>query len=197
MESPKTEKLDNNAGTEHKATEAPSTVTSQCFVLINLCHFDIFKHQRDLARDWKSIHEAYGCNPGSSKRSSDLTLQIPPRPVGLAGSRSGKYTLQSPGVVSGSSPTGGFLRAFSFKKRSTGSDSIRSSLLSSDPKATPESPNFSNHVTNLNWKRCTSLPVTPASNLSPHIIVPASASEGKRPYVTSETWNFPPGYCLL
>ncbi|KAL0376515.1 UNVERIFIED_CONTAM: hypothetical protein Scaly_0769100 [Sesamum calycinum] len=163
MESPKTEKLDNNAGTEHKATEAPSTVTSQA---------DSY--------DMEARHMV--ANPGSSKRSSDLTLQIPPRPVGLAGSRSGKYTLQSPGVVSGSSPTGGFLRAFSFKKRSTGSDSIRSSLLSSDPKATPESPDFSNHVTNLNWKRCTSLPVTPASNLSPHIIVPASASEGKRPY---------------
>ncbi|KAK4405639.1 hypothetical protein Sango_0570400 [Sesamum angolense] len=163
MESPKTEKLDNNAGTEHKATEAPSTVTSQAD-----------------SDDMEARHMV--ANPGSSKRSSDLTLQIPPRPVGLAGSRSGKYTLQSPGVVSGSSPTGGFLRAFSFKKRSTGSDSIRSSLLSSDPKATPESPDFSNHVTNLNWKRCTSLPVTPASNLSPHIIVPASASEGKRPY---------------
>ncbi|KAL0388709.1 UNVERIFIED_CONTAM: hypothetical protein Sradi_2752700 [Sesamum radiatum] len=163
MESPKTEKLDNNAGTEHKATEAPSTVTSQA---------DSY--------DMEARHMV--ANPGSSKRSSDLTLQIPPRPVGLAGSRSGKYTLQSPGVVSGSSPTGGFLGAFSFKKRSTGSDSIRSSLLSSDPKATPESPDFSNHVTNLNWKRCTSLPVTPASNLSPHIIVPASASEGKRPY---------------
>ncbi|KAL0414649.1 UNVERIFIED_CONTAM: hypothetical protein Sradi_1666600 [Sesamum radiatum] len=163
MESPKTDKLDNNACTEHKATEAPSTVTSQA-------DSDDMEARNMVA------------NPGSSKRSSDLTLQIPPRPAGLSGSRSGKYTLQSPGVVSGSSPTGGFLRAFSFKKRSTGSDSIRSSLLSSDPKTTPESPEFSNRPTNVNWKRCTSLPVTPASNLSPHIVVPPSASEGKRPH---------------
>ncbi|KAK4425776.1 hypothetical protein Salat_1771600 [Sesamum alatum] len=161
MESPKADKLDNNAGTEHRATGAPSSVTSQG-------DSDDMEARNVVA------------NSGPSKRSSDLTLQIPPRPVGLAGSRSGKFAPQSPGVVSGSPSTGGFLRAFSFKKRSTRSEGIRSSLLSSDPKASPESPEYSNRASKVNWTRCTSLPVTPASHLSPHIIVPASASERQR-----------------
>ncbi|KAK6117335.1 hypothetical protein DH2020_048926 [Rehmannia glutinosa] len=90
-------------------------------------------------------------NSEPSTRRSDLTLQIPPRPSGFSSSRSG------------------FFRALSFKKGTTVLDGERSSLLSSDPKVALESPAVSNHTSNLSWKRCTSLPVTPASNLSPQI----------------------------
>lgn len=101
-------------------------------------------------------------NPGPTTRRSDLTLQVPPRPGGFSSSRSGN----------GSSSAAGLFRGFSFKKKTASSDGERSSLLNSDPKAAPESPALSNLTS---WQRCTSLPVTPASNLSPQITVPASA----------------------
>ncbi|KAL8515519.1 hypothetical protein ACS0TY_014273 [Phlomoides rotata] len=100
-------------------------------------------------------------NPGPSTRRSELTLQIPPRPGGLSSSRSGKGLLNSPS----------FLRAFSFKRKTT-FENERSSLLSSDPKAPPQSPMVPNSAF---WQRCTSLPVSPASIMSPQIMGPGSA----------------------
>ncbi|KAL1548517.1 hypothetical protein AAHA92_16738 [Salvia divinorum] len=92
-------------------------------------------------------------NPDPSTQCSDhLTLQIPPRPGDFSKSRSGR----------------GFLQSFSFKKKNASVEGERSPLLSSDSKETPpESPAFSNI---LPWQKCASVPVTPASYLSPRIL---------------------------
>lgn len=130
------------------------------------CNFQCTQAGSD-DRESKDVY----ANPGPSTRHPDLTLQIPPRPGGLSSS---------------SSSAAAFLRALSFKKRMIASEGERSSLLNPDTKPPPESP-----ASDLNWKRCTSLPVTPASYLSPQITSPASArthSERQRTHViASET----------
>ncbi|XP_048129495.1 uncharacterized protein LOC115753665 isoform X1 [Rhodamnia argentea] len=118
-----------------------------------------------------SSEEALGPGPGG--RRSDLSLQIPPKHFGSSSSCKG--FLQSHGSSKGSSSSGGFLRALSFKKKLLTPDAEKSCLLSSDPKAPPESPSVANFMSTLHWNRCTSLPVTPASNLSPAVTTPASA----------------------
>lgn len=114
-------------------------------------------------------------NSGPSIRRGDLSLQVPPRPAIFGNSRSGKSLYQSPGVLSASSSAAGFLRALSFKKKPTAADGERSSLLYSDPKVPPESPVLPNSFSRISWKRSTSLPVTPATNLSPSVSTPTSA----------------------
>ncbi|KAM1171683.1 hypothetical protein ACFXTH_022027 [Malus domestica] len=94
-------------------------------------------------------------------RRPDISLQIPRRPVGFGSSRSGKGLLQSQGSFKGSSLSGGLFRGLSFKKKGNQPDGERSSLLNSDPSRAPE--------------RCTSLPFTPISNLSPSVATPSSA----------------------
>ncbi|MCD7471200.1 hypothetical protein HAX54_011516 [Datura stramonium] len=103
---------------------------------------------------------------GASMKRADLSLQIPPRHAGFGTGR--KYSPSSPG------PTGGFLRALSFKKKAASSDGERSSLLSSDRKVVPGSALSANFFSS-NWQKCTSLPVTPASNPSPSVSTPISA----------------------
>ncbi|KAL2458573.1 RING/U-box superfamily protein [Forsythia ovata] len=167
MENPRTEDGVDNAISEDKPMETPSTSTSQAD-----------SHDRE-SRNMVM-------NSGRSAQRSDLTLQIPPRHAGFGSSRSGKGLLQSPGVLNRNSSTGGFLRALSLKKSVTASDGERSSLLSSDPKA--ESPVFANLLSNFTWKRCTSLPVTPASNLPPPVIMPTSArthSERQKSHISA------------
>ncbi|XP_022864439.1 uncharacterized protein LOC111384396 [Olea europaea var. sylvestris] len=167
MEKPRTEDAVDNAISEDKPMDSSSTSSSQV------------DSQNRESRNMIM-------NSSRIAKSSDLTLQIPPRPGGFGSSRSGKGLLQSPSVVNGNSSGGGFLRALSFKKRTTASDGERSSLLSSDPKA--ESPLFANLMPKFNWKRCTSLPVTHAAVLSPQVITPTSArtlSERQKSHISA------------
>ncbi|XP_057957936.1 uncharacterized protein LOC131150890 isoform X2 [Malania oleifera] len=114
-------------------------------------------------------------NSGPTSRRSDLSLQIPPRPLAFGSNRSGKGILQSQGSLKGISSSKGFLRALSFKKKGVSIDGEKSSLLNPNSKAPPESPVFSNIMSTLSGKRCASLPVTPASILSPSVSTPTSA----------------------
>ncbi|KAK6130482.1 hypothetical protein DH2020_035775 [Rehmannia glutinosa] len=180
------DEVENAATEQHKSMGTPSTATSQmCSLWLNcgglgdivdfsgsvgkfVLHFKADSDERE-SRNMSA-------NSEPSTRRSDLTLQIPPRPSGFSSSRSGKGLIKSPSVSNGSSSTAGFFRALSFKKGTTVLDGERSSLLSSDPKVALESPAVSNHTSNLSWKRCTSLPVTPASNLSPQITAAPSSA---------------------
>lgn len=117
----------------------------------------------------ESAKAAANLNSSPATRHPDLSLQIPPRNGVGSGNRS-KSLVQSPGVSNGSPTGGGFFRGLSFKRKiAGGSDGERSSLLRPDSKMAPDSPSFSS------WKRCTSLPVTPASNGSPTVPTPTSA----------------------
>ncbi|XP_057753925.1 uncharacterized protein LOC130973436 [Arachis stenosperma] len=109
-------------------------------------------------------------NRPSGKRP-DISLQVPPRPVGFG---SGRALDHSQSFSKGISSSRGFLRALSLKRKANVTDGERSCLLDSDSKTSADSSNMDS-ISDAAWKRCTSLPVTPASNLSPSVSTPVSA----------------------
>lgn len=115
-------------------------------------------------------------NSGKLIRRSDLSLNIPPRHPHFDGSRSGKASLQSPGISSnGGTSSRGIFRGLSFKKNQP-PDGESSSLLRSDSNAAPpKSPVVPNIMSTLYGKRCTSLPVKHGLSPSSSVTTPVSA----------------------
>ncbi|KAK7359650.1 hypothetical protein VNO77_01612 [Canavalia gladiata] len=111
---------------------------------------------------------------GPGGRRPDISLQVPPRPLGFGSTSGGRVLDHSQSFSKGISSSRGFLRALSFKKKGNVADGERSSLLNSDSKTAADGPNMAS-ISEIAWKRCTSLPVTPASNLSPSVSTPISA----------------------
>ncbi|KAL5782391.1 hypothetical protein ACOSP7_007420 [Xanthoceras sorbifolium] len=130
-------------------------------------------HQADIQIEGQ-LNEEFS-QPEPSGRRLDLSLQIPPKPLGFGSSRNEKVLHQSQGSYKGSSLPGGFFRGLSFKKKGATLASERSSLLGTDSQPSLESPNMANVSSAFSWQRCTSLPVTPASKFSPSVSMPASA----------------------
>ncbi|XP_063939610.1 uncharacterized protein LOC108199853 isoform X2 [Daucus carota subsp. sativus] len=111
---------------------------------------------------------------GTSDFQSVPSLQIPPRPAGFGSNHSGKSLLhQAPGYLNGSSSSGSLLRGLSFNRKVITFDGERSCLLTSGSSTSPGSP-LAKFMTKFSFHRCTSLPVTQTSNLSPSTPVPAS-----------------------
>ncbi|KAL1806619.1 hypothetical protein ACET3Z_029687 [Daucus carota] len=111
---------------------------------------------------------------GTSDFQSVPSLQIPPRPAGFGSNHSGKSLLhQAPGYPNGSSSSGSLLRGLSFNRKVITFDGERSCLLTSGSSTSPGSP-LAKFMTKFSFHRCTSLPVTQTSNLSPSTPVPAS-----------------------
>ncbi|CAI0466611.1 unnamed protein product [Linum tenue] len=113
---------------------------------------------------------------GPTIRKADLSLNIPPRPVGFGANRFGKGLMNSQTAGSSSSSSRrGLLRALSFKKRNGGGpEGERSSLLNSETYS--QQPPVSPIIANIKsaFSRCISLP--PASALSPTVAVQTPAS---------------------
>ncbi|WCJ23560.1 RING/U-box superfamily protein [Euphorbia peplus] len=110
-------------------------------------------------------------------RRLDLSVQIPPRPIGFGTNRSTKGPIPSQNSSKGStnSSSGGLFRALSFKKKAALPEGERSFLLNSDSEMAPKSPVMATLKTAFSWQRCTSLPARHVSNLSPSAPTPISA----------------------
>lgn len=125
-------------------------------------------------------------NRPSGKRP-DISLQVPPRPAGFGTTSGGKVLNHSQSFSKGNSSPRGFLRALSFKRKGNVTDGERSSLLNPESKTSADNPNMAS-ISEVPWSRCTSLPVTPATNLSPAVSTPISArtyNEQIKPHVSS------------
>ncbi|XP_047338021.1 uncharacterized protein LOC124941718 [Impatiens glandulifera] len=116
-------------------------------------------------------------------RRPELSLNVPHRMIRVFGTSLSSKDLLHPRDaafnVTNSSSRPGFLRALSFKNKSTTTTlpdaAETNSLLNSETKAAiPGSPVMANLISV--WNRCTSLPVTTASNLSPSTSGPLPAT---------------------
>nr|AFK42222.1 unknown [Medicago truncatula] len=113
---------------------------------------------------------------GANGRRPDISLQVPPRPLGFGSTAGGKVLDHSQSFSKGWSSPKGFLRVLSFKRKvNVAADGERSSLLNSDPKTAAESTSMTS-ISEIPWSRCNSLPVSHAPNLSPSVAAtPVSA----------------------
>ncbi|KAJ4955957.1 hypothetical protein NE237_012740 [Protea cynaroides] len=114
---------------------------------------------------------------GPSERRLDLSLQIPPKLIGFGNNCGVKGVLQSQNSFKGGLSPRTFLRGVSFKHKAAAPESERRSLLNPDPAAVPESSDMANSSAEHSWKRCVSLPVTPASKLSPLVSTSTAATK--------------------
>ncbi|XP_058076013.1 uncharacterized protein LOC131224718 isoform X2 [Magnolia sinica] len=136
-----------------------------------LTHSEHSGRQADLSLQIPSNNEL--TQSEHSGRRADLSLQIPPRQICFSTNLNRKGPPQSLGSSQGSSSASGSLRGLTFKNQAP-MPNERSPLLNSDstPRpdlAIPENASLASYIAALTWKRCVSLPVTPASNLSPSI----------------------------
>lgn len=112
---------------------------------------------------------------GAGGKRPDISLQVPPRPLGFgSGSTRGRVLDHSQSFSKVISSPKDFLRALSFKRKENVVDGESSSLLNSDPKPAADSTRMAS-ISEVSWSRCTSLPVSHAPNLSPLVATPVSA----------------------
>ncbi|KAK9137022.1 hypothetical protein Sjap_007616 [Stephania japonica] len=115
---------------------------------------------------------------GHPGRNVDLSLQIPPRPMPSAIIGGGKGILRPQGSSKGMT-LGRILPSLSFKKATT-VDGETSSLLNPESKDASQSPTLGRFLSAFSRNRCVSLPVTPASVLSPSVSTPNSTSASEQ-----------------
>ncbi|KAL0900768.1 hypothetical protein Bca101_084729 [Brassica carinata] len=125
----------------------------------------------------KSAEDVQSSQP-SGGTHSDLSIQIPPRPIPFTGGRIPKGSLKSTSSFKSgatSSPRG-ILRNLSLKKKAVAHpESERSSLLSPGLMETAKKANNTpGSATSPYWKRCLSLPSRQPAKLSP--VVPSQVS---------------------
>ncbi|KAF5752238.1 putative E3 ubiquitin-protein ligase IE1 [Tripterygium wilfordii] len=104
-------------------------------------------------RQEEEVSKGEVLDSGPSGRRSDLSLQIPHKPIGFGSSHSGKGLLKSQASNIGSPSSGGFLRGLSFKKKISIAEGERSSLLNSDSRTALESPIVASFKAAFSWKR--------------------------------------------
>ncbi|KAG1371198.1 putative Serine/threonine-protein kinase Aurora-3 [Cocos nucifera] len=130
-----------------------------------------------------------------SGKLTSHTLQIPSRPINIGGDDYDEHMIKTQhSFPRGCSSGGGLSHGLSFKNKTVVLDGERSSLLNpelggkSDSRVCPENDALSNFVAAFSWKRCASLPATPASNL------PSSTSTKEKTTLeqqTSQKWTIP------
>ncbi|XP_008796189.1 uncharacterized protein LOC103711714 [Phoenix dactylifera] len=141
------------------------------------------------------IHEGVTYLDPSGKLTSH-TLQIPSRPINIGGDSYDEHMIKTQQSFSrGCSSGGGLSRGLSFKNKTVILDGERSSLLNPElggqsySRVGPENAVLSNFVAAFSWKRCASLPATPASNLPLSSASPKEKTTNEQQ--TPQKWTIP------